>query len=89
MTLLTYSTFPCPGLLQLLESRLGPLRDILEMGDTFAMIDLLERGRLTQLVEYLVYTEAVGGSSPSPPIQDFLGVFPLLDRRHLRVSVLA
>lgn len=29
---------------------------------------ILELGRLTQLVEYLVYTEAVGGSSPSPPI---------------------
>jgi hypothetical protein len=26
------------------------------------------RGRLAQLVERLVYTEVVGGSSPSPPI---------------------
>jgi hypothetical protein len=26
------------------------------------------RGRLAQLVERLVYTENVGGSSPSPPI---------------------
>ena len=25
-------------------------------------------GRLAQLVEHLVYTEGVGGSSPSPPI---------------------
>jgi hypothetical protein len=25
------------------------------------------RGRLAQLVEHLVYTERVGGSSPSPP----------------------
>ncbi len=28
----------------------------------------LRQGQLTQLVEYLVYTEAVGGSSPSLPI---------------------
>ena len=27
----------------------------------------LPRGRLAQLVEHLVYTERVGGSSPSPP----------------------
>jgi hypothetical protein len=26
-----------------------------------------DRGRLAQLVEHLVYTERVGGSSPSPP----------------------
>jgi hypothetical protein len=26
------------------------------------------QGRLAQLVERLVYTEVVGGSSPSPPI---------------------
>jgi hypothetical protein len=27
-----------------------------------------KQGRLAQLVERLVYTENVGGSSPSPPI---------------------
>jgi hypothetical protein len=29
---------------------------------------LNSQGRLAQLVERLVYTEVVGGSSPSPPI---------------------
>jgi hypothetical protein len=28
---------------------------------------LAGQGRLAQLVEHLVYTERVGGSSPSPP----------------------
>ena len=28
-------------------------------------------GRLAQLVEHLVYTERVGGSSPSPPTTSF------------------
>ena len=32
-----------------------------------AAIAALWRGRLAQLVEHLVYTERVGGSSPSPP----------------------
>jgi hypothetical protein len=38
------------------------------------------RGRLAQLVEQLLYTQRVGGSSPSPP------TIPLLpDRRPLAV----
>lgn len=56
------------------------------MGYTFAMIDILELGRLTQLVEYLVYTEAVGGSSPSPPIKDSLRLFAIFN---LRLPLLA
>jgi hypothetical protein len=31
----------------------------------------LAQGRLAQLVEHLVYTERVGGSSPSPPTNEF------------------
>lgn len=59
------------------------------MGYPFAMINTLELGRLTQLVEYLVYTEAVGGSSPSPPIKNSLGFFAVLDLGDLRLSLLA
>ena len=38
----------------------------------------VRRGRLAQLEEHLVYTEGVGGSSPSPPtrILQKLPVFP-------------
>ncbi len=32
---------------------------------------VVARGRLAQLVEHLVYTERVGGSSPSPPTRTF------------------
>jgi hypothetical protein len=31
------------------------------------LIEAVGSGRLAQLVEHLVYTERVGGSSPSPP----------------------
>jgi hypothetical protein len=43
-----------------------------------------EQGRLAQLVEHLVYTERVGGSSPSAPTTGFIqfgeisGWYPLV-----------
>src|SRR5215210_6730541 len=40
-------------------------------------------GRLAQLVEHLVYTERVGGSSPSPPTNDSTAS-TLLSCRELR-----
>ena len=36
----------------------------------------LARGRLAQLVEHLVYTERVGGSSPSPPTSNVVSKLP-------------
>ena len=35
------------------------------------------RGRLAQLVEHLVYTERVGGSSPSPPTMQQRAALPV------------
>jgi hypothetical protein len=35
-------------------------------------------GRLAQLVEHLVYTEGVGGSSPSSPTKQNKDLFPKL-----------
>jgi hypothetical protein len=37
-------------------------------------------GRLAQLVEHLVYTERVGGSSPSPPTIAGMCITKVLDR---------
>ena len=37
------------------------------IGKFLAVCEVFGRGRLAQLVEHLVYTERVGGSSPSPP----------------------
>ena len=39
-------------------------------GSTENRFNDVSHGRLAQLVEHLVYTEGVGGSSPSPPIRD-------------------
>ena len=41
--------------------------DCIMWGSSGAAFAAAGRGRLAQLVEHLVYTERVGGSSPSPP----------------------
>jgi hypothetical protein len=49
----------------------GVLEGAVQMQVIFVMIvtaSINAQGRLAQLVERLVYTEVVGGSSPSPPI---------------------
>jgi hypothetical protein len=49
----------------------GVLEGAVQMQVTFVIIvtaSIIAQGRLAQLVERLVYTEVVGGSSPSPPI---------------------
>ena len=43
-------------------------------------------GRLAQLVEHLVYTERVGGSSPSPPTNHYLNLVVSAGRRGLGSS---
>ena len=45
----------------------------------FGVAKRIWRGRLAQLVEHLVYTERVGGSSPSPPTtQTRVGVMSMI-----------
>src|SRR6478752_4867518 len=44
------------------------------------------RGRLAQLVEHLVYTERVGGSSPSPPTSRYLDLLSSTARRMSALS---
>jgi hypothetical protein len=62
----------------------GVLEGAVQMQVTFVMIVtalINTQGRLAQLVERLVYTENVGGSSPSPPIH--LVIAKYLWRKHL------
>jgi hypothetical protein len=49
---------------------------------TLAVLISLAAGRLAQLVEHLVYTERVGGSSPSPPTSA-----PNANRKRLAIAV--
>lgn len=43
------------------------------------IIDAADAGRLAQLVERLLYTERVGGSSPSPPTIGLVHRFVIAD----------
>lgn len=52
---------------------MGPRRECRagtrDLGDTKGLCDPFVSGRLAQLVEHLLYTQEVAGSSPAPPIR--------------------
>jgi hypothetical protein len=52
-----------------------------------AMCTLINLRNLTQLVEYLAYTEVVIGSTPVVPTIDFAGLAQLVERHVANVIV--